>query len=49
MTHEQMQEQHGHSGYTRQQILDGYREAFNENTQAATYLEALIKQSRRAA
>lgn len=49
LTPAQMQEQHGSSGKTRQQILDGYRESRARHMVAGAYLDALIEQSRRAA
>ena len=49
LTAEQMAVQHGASGRTRQQVLDGYRAARALYLEAVAYLEGLIEQSRRAA
>lgn len=40
-TPEQMQEQHGQSGDTRQQVLDGYRKERERNKAILAYFEAL--------
>ena len=42
MTPEQMREQHGHSGKTRQQILDGYIEDRHEWQVASVMLDSMI-------
>ena len=40
-TKEQMQEQHGNSGQTRQQIVDGYQQQDNELNKMIEYLRRL--------
>ncbi len=47
LTAVQMQEQHGQSGCTRQELLDGYRAARAEHDQAAAYFEELVTASMR--